>query len=527
MMNAALLALGIIASAGSPVSAGPVDRDERPRDAYLAPAWPEQTSVPAWVGGDGPLVRFGPRGPGGPPVSVQVNVGTNGLNTLGDAGNEPSLAVDPVDPRRMAAGWRQFDNVASNFRQAGRAFSTDGGRTWTRGATLDPGVFRSDPVLRADTAGRFYYLSLKVTNVFQCEIFRSLNGGATFPTIFEAIGGDKAWLAIDENRGAPSYGFLHQIWSNSYSRSRDHGATWETPVGGNPVFCTTAVGPDSVLYAAGSANNSSVGPIVFAKSLNAGNPGAAPSFTPQTPVPLDGEQLFGQGFSSPNPDGLIGQISVDVDRTSGPRRGWVYVLGSVGPRTIGAVTDPADVMFVRSRDGGTTWEGLTRVNDSPPTVNDWQWFGALAVAPNGRLDAVWLDTRASQLPNLSRAYYSSSSDGGTTWTANTLISPEFNSHIGFPNQNKIGDYLDIHSDERGTDVLYAATFNGEEDVWFVRVGPRICPADVNRSGVVNVQDIFDFLSLWFAQDPRAEFNRDFALNVQDIFDFLAAWFGPC
>ena len=35
----------MVALVGSPVSAGPVDRDERPRDAYLAPAWPEQTKA--------------------------------------------------------------------------------------------------------------------------------------------------------------------------------------------------------------------------------------------------------------------------------------------------------------------------------------------------------------------------------------------------------------------------------------------------------------------------------------------------
>ncbi len=33
-----------------------------------------------------------------------------------------------------------------------------------------------------------------------------------------------------------------------------------------------------------------------------------------------------------------------------------------------------------------------------------------------------------------------------------------------------------------------------------------CPADFNNSGVVTVQDIFDFLSAWFALDPRADYN---------------------
>ena len=41
-------------------------------------------------------------------VTVQVNVDPLGLNILGDAANEPSIALDPLAPQRMAIGWRQF-----------------------------------------------------------------------------------------------------------------------------------------------------------------------------------------------------------------------------------------------------------------------------------------------------------------------------------------------------------------------------------------------------------------------------------
>ena len=46
-------------------------------------------------------------------VSVQVNVDASGLNIVGDAANEPSIAVDPTDPNKMAIGWRQFDSISS------------------------------------------------------------------------------------------------------------------------------------------------------------------------------------------------------------------------------------------------------------------------------------------------------------------------------------------------------------------------------------------------------------------------------
>ena len=55
----------------------------------------------------------------------------------------------------------------------------------------------------------------------------------------------------------------------------------------------------------------------------------------------------------------------------------------------------------------------------------------------------------------------------------------------------------------------------------------ICPADFNCSGSVTVQDIFDFLSAWFAARPSADFNGSGSVTVQDIFDYLSAWFAGC
>ena len=55
----------------------------------------------------------------------------------------------------------------------------------------------------------------------------------------------------------------------------------------------------------------------------------------------------------------------------------------------------------------------------------------------------------------------------------------------------------------------------------------ICPADINCSGTLTVQDIFDFLAAYFAGEPAGDFNGVGGLTVQDIFDFLAAYFSGC
>jgi hypothetical protein len=54
-----------------------------------------------------------------------------------------------------------------------------------------------------------------------------------------------------------------------------------------------------------------------------------------------------------------------------------------------------------------------------------------------------------------------------------------------------------------------------------------CGADFNNSGAVTVQDIFDFLSAYFASSPSADVNGSGTVTVQDIFDYLAAYFAGC
>src|SRR5438874_1747229 len=88
-------------------------------------------------------------------VSYQANVDQNGNNIVGDAANEPSISVDPTNSSRMTIGWRQFNTVSSNFRQGGWGYTTDGGVHWTFPGVLEPGVFRSDPVLYSNEIGTF------------------------------------------------------------------------------------------------------------------------------------------------------------------------------------------------------------------------------------------------------------------------------------------------------------------------------------------------------------------------------------
>jgi len=414
-------------------------------------------------------------------VSYQVNVGVNGQNIPGDAANEPSIAVDPTDPSRIAIGWRQFDTANNSFRQAGNGWSDDGGLTWHSNTVFEPGVFRSDPVLRADKNGRFYYQSLKVVNLNQAneqlteDLWVSDNGGQSWSGPVFSYGGDKLWFAIDNTQG-PYAGAIYNIWNiagNQYApRTFNHsldGSVFAPPqlLPVQPVFGTITVGNDGEIYAVGVVYGQNSQQIWLLKASSRDSNGN-PVFNQLTPVNLGGDLLLGHYI---NPVGLAGQIWVDVDRSDTPRRGTVYVLASVDPPG----PDSLDVMLARSTNGGISFEPPVRVNDDPPDSLALQWFGTLAVAPDGRIDVLWNDTRNafSQNPAVvqSQLFFASSYDNGRSFTRNRPASPLFNQYLGYPQQDKLGDYYDLIGANDGSHLAWAATFNNEQDVYYLHAKP--------------------------------------------------------
>jgi hypothetical protein len=546
----------------SPAEAGNLPPREVPDDPYLPRPAEVAQPVP-------PLPLLGP-----PTYGVQVNVDAQGANIAGDAANEPSIAVDPTAPNRIVIGWRQFDTIASNFRQAGWAYSHDGGRTWTFPGVIEPGVFRSDPVLGADAEGTIYYSSLR--GDFSVWFFTSLDGGVTWGPATYAWGGDKQWFVIDRTAG-PGHGHIYQSWSysagccgdNIYTRSIDGGVTFTEPrpTPGEPRFGQLDVNAEGMLYIAGIYRF--FDEFLVIRSYNTMNGQEVPEWDLATFVPMDGAMGFGGG---PNPGGLLGQANFVADRSEGPTAGNLYLLCSVDPPGV----DPLDVMIARSSDGGWTWEPPVRVNADAPDADSWQWFATMSQAPTGRLDVVWNDTSSSGQVDVSELYYSFSTDGGDSWSPAVALGPAWNSHIGWPNQQKIGDYYDMISDRVGAHLAYAATYNGEQDVYYLRIGAYDCndngipdpddiasqgsadcnandvpdeceiaagtaaddngngipdececAADLDDSGDVGVNDFLMLLAAWGPNPGHpADLDGDGVVGVTDFLAMLGAW-GPC
>jgi len=481
--------------------------------------------------------------------SVQVNVDLGGNNISGDAANEPSIAIDPNNPDRIVIGWRQFDSILSDFRQAGRGYSHDGGLSWIFPGVLQRGEFGSDPVVDSDPQGNFYYYSLQPerekSRPWGCWLYKSSNGGVTFAPGIYGYGGDKAWMTIDKTSG-PSAGNIYIVWSpnagccggNLFTRSLNGGQTFmpPIPVPLNPFTGTITVASDGSVYLCGAADYAGA-PVM--RSVDARVPVITPTFGLATRAYLGGTTVFGTG---PNPGGLLGQIWIATG-PPGPQSRNVYVCGSVRPLT---GDDPLDVMFAASYNGGTDWATPVRVNDDF-RQGPWQWFATMSVAPNGRIDVIWNDTRDDVSVQRSQVYYSNSNSEGRTWSTNVAVSVPFEHHVGYPQQNKLGDYYHMISDNEGTNLAYAATFNGEQDVYFLRIErqlercvatgePVVAGLDCNGNGVTDDCDIkrgtsddkdsnfipdecesdFDGDGLVDGGDP--DIDNDGVMNLRDICD---------
>lgn len=435
---------------------------------------------------------------------IQINTDALGRDLFGDAGNEPSIGISPVNERLMVIGWRQFPTVNSDARYAGLAYSVDGGENWFNIGPLAPppgqplNSQQTDPLIDADNQGVFYYWN---------EIFRpnpptkqflhmSFDGGITWPQATQvenpAAPGDKEWFVIDKTGGIGE-GHIYGGWNHfdlgghCFVRSTDGGMSFSRPVriadaSGTQWMLQFAVGPEGEVYAAW--RNDSRDLIYVTKSTRAKNPADTPLFDAfgsggQYGLDLVLDVNANPGFTPINPVGF-NQLYIDVDRSNGVRRGWVYALFSSDRRS----NDPADIAFARSEDGGFNWVTGIRVNDDPANARAYQWMPAMAVAPNGRIDAAWYDTRndLSDPTPESQLTYSYSINGGDTWAPNRILTAPFDTTVGYPSQEKIGDYIQGRATDQAFHLAYAATFNGGQDVFFKKISPLELTVSSLRAG---------------------------------------------
>jgi hypothetical protein len=102
--------------------------------------------------------------------------------------------------------------------------------------------------------------------------------------------------------------------------------------------------------------------------------------------------------------------------------GTLHLVFEANPRP--EVNSYSDVYYQRSTDGGATWSEARRITDDNPANLAGKYLPYVRVAPNGRVDVAWWDTRDDPGIRANDVYYTYSEDNGDTWAANRRITDQ-------------------------------------------------------------------------------------------------------
>lgn len=106
----------------------------------------------------------------------------------------------------------------------------------------------------------------------------------------------------------------------------------------------------------------------------------------------------------------------------GGAQGTVHVFFPGIPRP--EVAGYREIYSVRSTDGGKTFTPPAAVNPGDGKLEAGQYYPDIDVAPNGRLDLTWYDTRTDPGFRSNEVFYAYTNDDGKTWSKAIQISDQ-------------------------------------------------------------------------------------------------------
>ena len=375
-----------------------------------------------------------------PQVLGDVPVTANDLRGA-RAQNSPMLAADPTNPRFVVAAIRQD---APDF-SCGLELSGDGGRGWVPAQPvpkLPKGAEKCyAPEVAFDRAGVLYYLFVGLrgigNNPIGVFLTSSHDRGHSFsdPQLLLGPGNYQVRMALDPTMG--KRGRIHLVWLQT---------TAPTPTGGLPPP------PNPILTAYSDDGGQS-----FSRPIQISDPQRSLSVAPALALgpdhavhvlyyDLQGDRVDYQGLEGPTWPGrwsLVATTSSDAgahfargvvvdDQLKPPGR--VMLIYTMPPPALAA--DGAgrlfaawydarngdwDVFLKRSTDNGRTWGRPIRLNDDRRGDGRNQYLPRLAVAPDGRVDAIFYDRRNDPQNIRNDVYYTFSRDGGQSFSPNIKL----------------------------------------------------------------------------------------------------------
>ena len=442
--------------------------------------------------------------------------------------NEPTLAVNPLDPEHVVLGSHDYDTAC-----VVSYVSFDGGENWVgpfHTNLLPEDSVCSDPVLAFDRKGNLYYAYLSIgvrplrvgqlvflAEVSSAAVSVSRDGGMTWEGPYIASTGhviprqdsaaidfiDKIWIGVGPDPENPEKDIIYVTYTNfrtifpymdeypfvaapfvevsiNLVSSRDGGQTWSEPIRISPVYRYFAGEIDRPLVQGSNIAVANDGTLYVAYYDSMEDGPFRGLFTPYVVVSKDGGRSF-RGPYAVVPGGMWEQdfflkptyfrswasMFPFVDVSPFDSNEVYIVFGALGEK----YGDNSDVFFSKSTDGGRTWSEPRRLNDDL-TLNN-QFFPTLDVSPNGTIHVIWGDMRDDPNNYRYHIYYTRSGDRGETWLENSRVS-DFPSNPGKGIPTFIGDYWAIKSTNNDVYIAWTDSRAGEvlgrnQDIAFARV----------------------------------------------------------
>ena len=404
-------------------------------------------------------------------ANVQVNVDLvtpDGSAAQPETQAEPFLAIDPLDERRLLAGYQEGRFEGGGARALSFAVSTNAGRRWSAGlipalTELTGGRWQraSDPWVAFGPDHRAYYVSLAFDETRPDNavvVSTSVDGGKNWGepvTVHQPTGhdfDDKEAIAVDTYADSPLRGRVYVAWDMArddfsqpllLSWSEDGGASFVPAVTvrqGTNLGVVPLVGPGGVVHLVWSDFAFGRVTLLAARSDDGGATWSAP-------VHID--ESFSAGVPGMRTGGNI--VTAAVDR----RNGTLYVAWQ-DARYTGAVEQ---VLLSRSTDGGASWSAAEVVSDGPDDAPSFT--PAVAVDGGGRVGVAYYSLRND--PNRGMGvdlYLAFSTNSGGSFGASRRIS-KGTWDAGFAAVSRgsfLGDYQGLVAGKKLFHPLFVATF---------------------------------------------------------------------
>lgn len=392
------------------------------------------------------LALTGPKG-----ARVSPNVLVNRTGPI-DVRNSPTIARDPRDGNRLVATYRMDRPGFSAF----LSYSSDGGANWEQttlplppdipicGASAqgDPCPFGPDAAFAPDGTLYVVYVALRGAGNDPASLWlsTSADGGRTLalPTKVSGELAFQARLAVDP-KGPVYITWLQGFGTGNLSftdpppyvvavRSDDKGKTFSPQVRvsdpgrprvGGPSPVVDAKGRLDVLYTDYKDNRRDFSGL-------SGPPAELP-FSLVFAASTDGGKTFGRSTEIETDMMVLRRFLIYLPElpqiAAGPGND-LYVTWADGR------TGDEDVLLRRSTDGGATWADAVKVNDNQANDGTAQFLPKVDVAPDGRVDILFLDGRNDPSKKMLDAYLATSTDGGKSFKNIRVSDQPFDSTVG-------------------------------------------------------------------------------------------------